>query len=543
MYIYICRYIYTHGGKSHIVDEFLKRDVEHFFTCLLRKTDPMTQAMSVMGFMVNNIECVNEPCYLILLRAYLYGFPKTLWYCRDVNPENTFGAISTTHIQITALQFCCVSDAVPAKVMKILLEADIWVDLCNDEGDTPLMLASYRADGEFPAKVKCLITYGANIDINNICFQNCLHIAIAGENLEGLRYLMDARRERIRCVNETSSIVDYDTRLQERNALDPDPLHFGDENHETPLTIAVNYTLLEYKMRMEIIDILVKAGADGDTDIHREKRALDAKRLTPGLAPSFYGLITCTLHDEFVVYATIQKDIFCLELAVDFNILQFCVDYNESVLPFSHNAFDGDLDKLWYACRSQRFKFAAGVDGCDFDIHYNLTDIREDIVIANHHEEADFKVCIRFPRGPFYSEEWLDVLSRRHVLSFKTAFYKDQTLAHRAIQCPYVDLRQSIIHFTMDLCNPLRKCDMGLTATETFEALLLGTVVPCNVRSLVRKMRKKQDNMVTYIFKDALLLPGEPLKEKAPTNKKRPKFRSPFHDLSDDICRMILGFM
>ena len=530
------------GGKSHLVDEFLKRDVEHFFACLLRKTDATTQSMSVMGFMVDNIESVNEPFYLLLLRAYLYGFPGTLWYRRDVNSDNTYGAIMATYIQITALHFCCLSDAIPAKAMKQLLEADISVDLCNNDGDTPLMLASYSAHGEFPTKLKYLITYGAKIDIYNICFQNCLHVAIAGENLEGLHCLMDARQERIRCVDETLSLVNYDTRLQERGHLNPDPLHFGDENHETPLSIAVNYVAIPYKMRMEMIALLLDAGADGDSDIHREKRILDAQIFTPGLAPSFYGLITCTLHGDFVIYATIQKDTFCLELAADFNVLQFCVDYEESILPFS-NAYSGDLDALWFACRNQRFEFASTVDGCDFDIRFNVTGIREDITIANHNEEADFKVCIRFPRGPFYSDEWVDVLSQTHVLSFKTSIYKSQTLAHRAVTCPYTDLRQSIVHFTMDICNPLRKCDMGLTAAETFEALLVGTVVPHNVRSLVRNMRKKQDNMMTYVLRDALLLPGELRVVKASANGKRPKFKSPFHDLSDDICWLILGFM
>ena len=528
------------GGKCHIVDEYMKQGVEHFFASLLHKTNTNTQAMSVMGFMVDNIGAVNEPYYLLLLRAHLYGFPGTLWYCHDVNYGNTSGAIMETYNEITALHFCCLSDAIPAKVMKQLLEADISVDLCTDEGDTPLMLASYRADGEFPTKLKHLITYGASIDIYNICLQNCLHLAIAGENLEGLHRLMDARRERIRCDDTTFSLVDYDTRLQDRTPLDPDPLHFGDENHETPLTIAVNYAVIPYKMRMEMIDILLDAGADGDMDIHREKRALDAQRRTPGVAPSFYGLITCTLHGEFVIYATIQKDIFCLELAVDFNILQFCVDYEESILPFWNS---DDLDAVWYACRNQRLDFASTVDGCDFDIHFNLMGIGEAIIITKHDEEADFKVCIRFPRGPFYSEEWLDVLSQMHVFSFKTSMYKVQTLAHRAVACPHTDLRHSIVHFTMDICNPLRKCDMGMTATETFEALLVGTVVPHNVRSLVRNMRKKQDNMMTYIFRDALLIPGQLPVVKASVNRKRPKFRSPFHDLSEDICRMILGFM
>jgi len=520
------------SGKSHLVDMYLKWDVEGFFKRLLRSTDTTTHTITVMSFMLNNLEFVEDPLFVTILRAYIFGYSRTLWSKEEVGPENTAGLVTERERNITAIQFCCHTNVIPVAVLKTLLEADISIDTPNDSGDTPLMMAVFRSDGNFTIKAKHLINYGARIDIYNICFQNSLHIAVAGHNMDAISLILEARSERIRCASQPISLVPFDTRLQERRRLDPDPLHFPDEGHATPLVLAANIEHKTYWMRLQIMKALIDAGANGDCDINREERALDAAYFTPGKLPSFYGIITCHLKEEedFVIYLTVQKDAFCLEVKADLNVLRFCLDEDKSILPSG----DFDMEEVWLSCHHQRFDFSAEVDGNDFDIHFHVMDSsRAEIVVCGSNEGAAYKLCVRFPRGPFTSTAWAETLSEGSVYHSDLTLCKGHTLAHHAVLCPDMNTRRIIVNDIMPLCNPLRRCNDGLTATETLELVLEGTVLPWQVKQLVSRLRKNQDAMSTYILKDP--------KEKK--KKKRPKFISPFHFLSDDVCTIILRFV
>jgi hypothetical protein len=528
------------SGESHLVNDFLKMDVEYFFAKLLRMTECTKDDLTVVSYMIDNIAFVHDRCYIILLRAYMFGYPNTLW-CRDeVDSDNTGGIIQESAKNITALQFCCHTDVIPLSVLKILLEGDALVDTTNDGGDTPLMMAVVRRDGDFPLKVKALIDYGARIDTYNLCFQNSLHIAVAGQNMKGVSIILEARRERIRCATEPSSIVSFDTRLQERCALDPDPLHFPDEDQSTPLVIAVNFLRNSYKTRRELMSMLIDAGADGDTDIHRENRAFVAKRSTTGAPPPCYGIITCHLFEDFVIYVTIHKDNFCMELKADLNILSFCLDESKSILPIG----EFDIEEVWLACRHQRFDFSSEVDGLDFDVHFDvMKDSRGQIKIRGCNDGTAYKLSIRFPRGPFLSNGWVETLSEGRVFSHTIVLYKGHTLAHHAVLCPNIDMRRSIVNIAIPVSNPLRKCVDGFTATETIEALLRGTVMPWQVSHLVGRLRKNQDAMFKYILKDTESDKTTIGPRKNKKTIKRTNKCSPFHQLSDDVCRMILSYM
>ena len=135
-------------------------------------------------------------------------------------------------------------------------------------------------------------------------------------------------------------------------------------------------------------------------------------------------------------------------------------------------------------------------------------------------------------------------MTPEHVFSFTTASFKGYTLAHHAVLCPHPAIRRQTVGHTRALCNPLRRCHDGMTATETLEGLLQGTVVPWDVKRLLKNMRKDQDAMTTFIHRDAVLLDGTTgVKSNPKKGVKRPRFRSPFHELSDDICRLILSFV
>ena len=164
-----------------------------------------------------------------------------------------------------------------------------------------------------------------------------------------------------------------------------------------------------------------------------------------------------------------------MELKADLNILSFCLDEEKSILP--SGGFD--IEEVWLACRHQRFDFAYGVDGLDFDAHFDVMDnSRGDIQIGGCNDGATYKISIRFPRGPFLSNGWIETLSEDRIFSYTTVVYKGLTLAHHAVLCPGMEMRRSIVNITFPESNPLRKCVDGLTAAETIEALLRGTVMP-----------------------------------------------------------------
>ena len=84
-------------GKSHLVCENLKLDVEMFFTRLLKSTEPDETSLTVLRFILNNIGSIEEYHFVVILRAYLFGLPGSYGSVEDVNIENTSIFTSKTH--------------------------------------------------------------------------------------------------------------------------------------------------------------------------------------------------------------------------------------------------------------------------------------------------------------------------------------------------------------------------------------------------------------------------------------------------------------
>ena len=347
--------------------------------------------------------------------------------------------------------------------------------------------------------------------------------------------ILESRRECLGCADQSDPLAySFSASNRIRSKLDPDPLHFPDERYETPLTIAVNHATMNYKRRMEMISMLIEDGATGDIDVYRESRLVHARTYTPDVLPPCYGIITCNLFYEFVIYMSIHKESYCVEMRVDLNVLRFCVDHMESVLPTNF-----DYDKLWMSCHNQRFDFASSVDGLDFDVHFDVMDTaRGDIVVVGCDEGATYKLSIRFPRGPFETREWIDTVEESYIFSYSTAVYKGYTLAHHAVMCPNVHLRCLIVGVASSICNPLVKCCEGLTATQTLDYALEGMTLTPNVQMLLQSMKINQDWVSTYVHKNCDLLVDD-----NKTLKRLVNSRSPFHGLSDDLQRHILSFV
>lgn len=158
-------------------------------------------------------------------------------------------------------------------------------------------------------------------------------------------------------------------------------------------------------------------------------------------------------------------------------------------------------------------------------------------VVSYTDPRADYKIAIRFPKGPVASVRWTETrIERRH------------TLAHKAVLCDCPTLRRQMILLARPLCNPLVKCDRGWTALETMERRTAGATaeVRWQDKRLLMNMRKDHDEMLVYIHRDALLF-GTTTDQLASIEDnesyKKPLSTSPFHRLSDDVCRTILSFI
>jgi hypothetical protein len=535
---------------SLLVDELLKRDVKHFFKRLLNTTVVQTNGGSDLGllnFMLENIVRIQHPYFLNLLRAYLFASPESYDLVYDLRRDPILG----THISVTALRIACVTDLIPVWVVKTILEANVSVDSLDDSGDSALMLTLSENTASSAAKTKYLLDYGANIDIYNESMLNSIHIAVLGQNVDGLRLVLQARKERIR-LQQPFEIVEYGSFLRERGALNPDPLHFTDSMFRSPLTIALNYACVPNDVCSEMMQMLVAAGASADSDVHRITHQNTAKSPLVGagtvsvveVVPSCYGVMSCMISGgSFEVSMCVHKQNYCVEQGMDLDVLSSCIDMSQSVIPAVSPTEVFDPDYVFMRRCTQRIEFSGDVDGLDFDIHFNTSDHTDyDAYEISSNMSAAYKLAIRFPRSPI-DGNWRDQLPRGHVFSSMVTVYNGHTLAHRAVLCEFPNLLLKTVETARMFCNPLRRCANGLTASETLAMVLKGVVTTRDMKNLAKSMRKDQEEMTTYIFKDALLDDAKPNTRQKKRTQTLHDVKSPFHLLSDDICRIILGFM
>jgi hypothetical protein len=264
--------------------------------------------MNVADFVVDNIDRVDTPGFVRLLRAHIFACASLLnkvagdmpEYLKDPDHEEV----------LNALQLAARSNQIPLVVMRTLLEGNANVDSTTRSGKTSLMLVMCGRHTPLALeKVKLLLEYGANIDNYDDGFQTVLHHAADNGYLDGMRLVLEARRKLIEHENERqgrqlmgSGVVHRTAgRWKSRTAglghwplgdngvrwppgdggirrpLYIDPLHMPDLQNQTPLTIATGVGLRPYsssiksrnERRNEIIKMLLDAGSDADLDLHR----------------------------------------------------------------------------------------------------------------------------------------------------------------------------------------------------------------------------------------------------------------------------------
>ncbi|KAJ1470474.1 hypothetical protein T484DRAFT_1753825 [Baffinella frigidus] len=440
-----------------------------------------------------------------------------------------------TQVGCTALQTAACHDDVPMFVVKTLLEARALVDLANDNGDTALMMCVQNRGLRSMAKFKCLLEYGARIDPYNLCFQSVIHLAVACENIPALDMLLQTRKRILQGMPRLGG------RKIER--LKPDPLHLPDEDHETPILLLCRTKDMHYKTRGLILSLLLNAGADADVDRDREARTLTARKRGTGNVPPCWGLINCHLLGDFLIFFSVHKETYSMDVTVGLEMLVLCLDKDLSVLP-SRDMPEFDIRMVFMRCMKQQFEFDASVDGVDMDIHFNIHDTTGfDTQVVGCNDGGEYKLAIRFPRGPCPVKFWTDELDSKPVFNWNIVMNKKYTLAHYAVVCPCPVFRRRLVHMAKPLCNPMRKCAKGLTAMETLQRVLVGTVVDWETKRLLASMRKDQAVMMSYIYDESC--PGHCVEVVATKTrpKARAKTKSPFHRLSGDVCRHILSFL
>jgi hypothetical protein len=516
-------------GRRHVVDLWFMADVQAFCLALFEQTEK-SQALldnpGVLHFVMANLHMVHQPVFAKLLRAYIFAYPATLNMSMDEE--------AVAEVGCTALHVACMREDIPCFVVKTLLEAGSLVDLANDNGDTALMMCVLNRSANSFCKLGCLLDYGASIDRFNLCFQGAIHLCVACANMEALRMLLRRRASLLRGSPPSSA-------HKKSLSLQPDPLHLPDEDHETPIHLLCRSRNLDYKLRIELLDMLVEAGSNADSDLDREARVAVARRLGgAGSLPPCWGLINCHLLGDFLIFFSVHKEAYSMHVTVDLDTLVLFTNKELSVLPpASMTEFSTRM--LFIRCMKQQFDFAAGVDGIDMDVHFNVIDDDGfDTEVVGCNDGGAYKLAIRFPRGPcpmtFWTEQhvhYTDVVFESNIV-----VNKKYTLAHHAVSCECPIFRNRFTHMTKEMCNPLLKCARGLTATETLEHILVGRVLTWDVRRLLSGMRKKQDSMMQYVRAFA----GNNIKTVA--NKAvKSGVSSPFHRLSDDVCLHILSFL
>jgi hypothetical protein len=514
-------------GRVHKVDESLLKDVADFFADLLGSTEPMDELRetpSVINFIVCYMHAIDDPSFVPLLRAYIYAFPRTLNISVAGNTE-----FLVSH---NALQTTTDHDTIHAVVTKTLLEADALVNLANDNGDTALMLCVHRLSATSSQKLSYLIDYGAKIDRFNVCFQNVLHLAVEFHNVDAVRQILQVRDAKLK---------QHRSRVQ----LSPDPIHLQDEFHETPMMVLHRSEKMEHKTRREIIYLLREAGAVADADLDTTSRAAHARN-RGAVLPNF-GMANCQLLGEFLLFVNVHKADFSMDVTICLDTLCMSVDVSQSVLPPS-NFNEFDIKMLCMRCMKQQFDFSGDVDGLDFDIHFNICDEKGfDTEVVGCNDGSDFKLAIRFPRGPCPISLWTQDLEFEPVFQWNINMNKRYTLAHYAATASSPRFQSRLLSMARPLCNPLIKCSMGFTAAETLQKQLVGKRASWDIKRLLASMQRDQKYMITYIHRDALLFMttdhSSQTKIAGNKKKKRPSYISPFWKLSDDVCRIILSYI
>lgn len=531
--------------------------VQKFMRYILDELNPPSvgsRPTSAVDFMRANFSAIQHPSFMPILRTYLYAYPESC----DSSVVNEFDLVidSTRWLTpYTALQMASKYDEMPPCVMRTLLDAGVSVDLTNNTGSTPLMLAVKYLETDTDScdtKMDMLLAYGANIDLYDISLRTSLHIASKTGNVGGVRKLLRARQHRI----------DND------EILYIDPLFHRDYNNKTAFSEAAN-TLGTTGQRDEMLVLLRKAGASEWLDHHDMPSPNKSHAWVdiPENKTLCYGIITClesnVVRGMFHMEVTIHRPQYNTNFNVRLDEICGFLDFSKCTINEHSILTRRDLRDMLKSSNGKRFDFfeydrdGSEISGCDFDIlvgtSMNITasgvsTIANRNFVCQTHALVDpyylNNFTFRFPKGP------IDVVESKLVLC-RSEVKMSGTVAHLAAISCHQDTSLCFMRWSITQCNPLIKCNNKYTAMEMFYHAIQKDegMQTTQSRKIVTDLQDSQYAILSFIHREWLPFNCARIGER--TFKKPLKVigtdvknqYSRFHMLPDDICIRILSYM
>ena len=373
--------------------------------------------------------------------------------------------------------------------------------------------------------------------------------------------------------------VEYATRFRNKHLLYVDPIQMKNTCDESLIAFASKQCWLSGRTsnqeHMSILQLLIDAGASADGSVI-SKRVIS--HIRDDYHTDGYGIAKYWSRGggEGTLVVTIQKIDYNVQVHFEIDdVLEF-IDVKRSSFPFAERPTANDIEKIFECMKfGQQFDYNdCTMNGDDFVLNFYVSDY---ILDNNHHtyvrtglkwcysekterkyQEHSGRLVMRFPKGPV-------VMHHQFHIGF-TTMNKRYTFLQHAMMQSCTQLRAHMFRAARVLCNPLITGKNGRTALQLLEeALKKNTKWTTEVgysiaslerrdRGLLRHVRKDHDDMMTHVFRNALLdkpnsiLYNEAEKKNANNYnlrkaKAKARFASVFHRLPDDVCAKILSFM
>ena len=386
-------------------------------------------------------------------------------------------------------------------------------------------------------------------------------------------------------IDAMENIVDddlaYATRLRNRHLLYIDPIQMKNTCDESLIAFASKQCWISNRTSNEkhmcILQLLVDAGASPDGSIVSKRRIA---HIRDDYHTDGYGIAKYWSRgdDEGTIVVTIQKSDYSVQVHFELEDFLGFIDLKSSSFPFSERPTANDMEKI-FEC----MKFGHQFDYCnmnhvltgdDFILDFYVSDY---ILDNNHHtyvktglnwcylektqgicQEHWGRLVMRFPKGPV-------VMHHQFHVAF-TTMNKGYTLLQHAMLQTNMQLRAHMFRAARVLCNPLITGRSGRTALQLLEESLKRNTkwimegrysiafLDRRDRGFLRHVRKDHDDMITHVFKNALLnQPNSILYNEAEKKivdeynlrkaNNQARFSSVFHRLPDDVCANIIRFL
>jgi hypothetical protein len=292
-----------------------------------------------------------------------------------------------------------------------------------------------------------------------------------------------------------------------------------------------------------------------------------------------YGIAKYTEREDeqATIVVTLQKKDYNTQIHFEIEDVFGFIDVKASEFPFHQRPRAEDIMQIFYDMDfGKKFDYhnVGKIDGDDFifnfyvseytleDNHYTYVKTGLKWVYSEMTERLYQKhfgrLVMRFPKGP-------SVMHDQFHMSF-TTMNKGYTFLQHALLQGSTQLRAHMFRAARTLCNPLITGTSGRTALQLLEEVLKKRTKWAKVgvhsiggldkvdRGFLRHVRKDHDDMVTPVFRNALVYQPSSIlyneeekkimdKSNLRKAKTKARFVSLFHGLPDDVCANIIRFL